>query len=179
MTLMQDQGHDANTAKIYIWVITPYIVMLDLNNISYNYCPIHYPRMCNEWPLSKVTSPLWKLSPAVKVIKWLFKQTEHLKKATYRIAGYFCGYKFLRFGHKIDWINFCGFYFCGRRSKRNNFCGSNIGLIKGIFDSIKSRVVWHLYSYKDYKHQTPYKLSGFLLSLWIRLLSIIKYDLRW
>ena len=58
---------------------------------------------------------------------------------TYRIAGYFCGYKFLRFGHKIDWINFCGFYFCGWRSKRNNFCGSNIGLIKGISS-------WHLKS---------------------------------
>ena len=64
----------------------------------------------------------------------------------YRIAGYFCGYKFLRFGHKIDWINFCGFYFCGRRSTRNNFCESNIRLIKGRFESIKIRVVWHLYS---------------------------------
>ena len=51
----------------------------------------------------------------------------------YRIAGYFCGYKFLRFSHRIDWINFCGFYFCGRRSKRNNFCGVDpiSGLSKG------------------------------------------------
>ena len=85
----------------------------------------------------------------------------------YRIAGYFCGYKFLRFGPIIDWINFCGFYFCGRRSKRNNFCGSNIGLIKGRIDSIKSRVVWHLYSYKDYKHQT-------LLFSWFPIISVNK-----
>ena len=90
---------------------------------------------------------------------------------TYRIAGYFFGYKFLRFGHRMDWIKFCGLYFCGRRSKRNNFWWSNIGLMKGRFDSIKSRVVWHLYSYmyKDYKHQTPFNFRGFLLSMWIRL----------
>ena len=54
---------------------------------------------------------------------------------TYRIAGYFCGYKFLRFGHRIAWINFYGFYFCGRRSKGNNFCGPNNGLIKDLIAS--------------------------------------------
>ena len=68
-----------------------------------------------------------------------------LHSGSYRIAGYVCGYKFLRFGHRIDRINFCGFYFCGGRSKRNNFCGSNVGLIKGSFYSIKSSVVCHLY----------------------------------
>ena len=73
---------------------------------------------------------------------------------TYRIAGYFCGYKFLRFDPRIDWINLCGFYFCDRRSKRKKFCGSKG---KFNFDSIKYRVVWHLYSYKNYRHQMTYK----------------------
>ena len=63
----------------------------------------------------------------------------------YRIAGYFCGYKFLRFGHRIDWINFTDFISAVDGQREIISADPMSGLSKGSFDSIKSRVICHLY----------------------------------
>ena len=45
------------------------------------------------------------LDPASIKIAWnlmVMLFSDFYAENDYRIAGYFCGYKFLRFGHKID-----------------------------------------------------------------------------